>query len=442
MHVLSLRTLRSIVYLATLSLVILSLTLSSNTQASPFLVGRFNGLVGGPLNQSPFAIYWNPANLDRVGKHVHFYLGMIARQATYDRDLPEDTPAEIADVNGGLATNSSFGAVPSLALQMGDTFSQKGRWGVGIAAYVARAGVAGWDRHPDASTQYPGSYDGPQRWSSISTRMALINYALGSAIGYGPFSFGVSLNYVNASLSLAKASNVADKSDDVIDANGNLKEGRIFLNEAQGSAFHVIAGMRLDLKPIHLALSWRQNVVYDLIGKTRIISGSTETQAQVGVELQVAGNLLTSLAFDATPTLVLRAEFEYQPWSIMDQQVIRNVDNGSDLLILERYFVDTMAYRLRVDWQMKKNFTWHIGISYEEAATLEEYHEAGLAENDFIEPGLGISWQFHPQVLLHSSLLWQHFFDRTVTNSKQKPQGNGKYTDQRQYATLDLIWSF
>ena len=59
-----------------------------------------------------------------------------------------------------------------------------------------------------------------------------------------------------------------------------------------------------------------------------------------------------------------------------------------------------------------------------------EYHEAGLAENDQIEAGLGdLVINRH----WYGTFFWQHFMDRTVTQSLQKPATNGFYTDQRQY---------
>ena len=45
----------------TIILVVL-VTLTSVASANPFYVGRFGGLKAGPLTQSAFATYWNPAS--------------------------------------------------------------------------------------------------------------------------------------------------------------------------------------------------------------------------------------------------------------------------------------------------------------------------------------------------------------------------------------------
>ncbi len=410
--------------------------------ASPFFVGRFDGLIGGPLSARPFALYWNPAGLTARGLALDAHLGLIARQGTYDRTVPADTPPEVAAVNAGLGTTSSQGALPSLAGRWGGRAGDV-RFGLGAGAYIARAGTSNWDRNPSAPAAYPGAYDGPQRWGALSTSMLLLNYSLGGAVGWGPLDVGVSLSYVSASLSTAKASN-ADKSDDLLDSQGNIKEGRIFLKDATGGGLHLGAGARLSLKryklPVQLGVAWRQGVSYDLEGQSFVLFGDTESTARARVNLPVASSLLGSVGVRVAKPLTLRLEYERQGWSVLDVQRIINVDNGEELLPLERYFRDTNAYRARLDVRVAKGLKLHAGFAYEEGATPAQYHEPGLAENDQVEGGVGVTWRFTPSLELHSSFMWQHFFKQTVTDSAQKPALNGVYTDDRQYLTFDLTW--
>jgi len=416
-------------------------SLPTELSANPFFVGRFDGLLGGPLDDRPFALYWNPARLDREGLALDLHLGLISRQGSYDRVPDPDSSAEEAAVNGGLATTSALGALPSLAAQWGQRLSGAWRLGLGGGVYIARAGTADWDRHPDAPSEYPGAYDGPQRWSALSTSMLLLNSALGASIGYGPLSVGVSLNHVRGSLSTAKAAN-ADKTEELVDPDGNIKEGRIFLDNATGQGFHVGAGAALQLERFELGVSWRQPVIYELKGTSYIIFGAQESQASAKIPLQVAGSLMSSLAYQLNDSLRLRVEYERQNWSIMDQQKIVSLDNGEDLLILDRQFKDTNAYRLRADYALSEGFRLHAGLSFEEGTTDEAYHEAGLAEHDQLEGGLGVTVALSDSLELHSAFLWQHFFDRVVTQSEQTPSTNGAYTDNRQYLTFDLTWRF
>lgn len=418
----------------------LLLSMSSNALANPFFVGRFNGLLGGPLDQSSFALYWNPANLYTEGAEIDLYLGMIARQASYNRTVDRDSPPEFTEANSGEATTSALGFIPSLAFHSGLKLDEELKLGFGAGIYIARAGTADWDRDPEAPSQYPGAYDGPQRWGALSTFMLLVNYSAGASIQFDRLSIGAAVSYVDTTLSTTKAAN-ADKSEELTTPDGELKEGRIFLDDATGSAINTTLGATLDLDEIEIGYAWRLPVTYQLLGRAYVLySNAPETSALAQIELQVAESHLASIAH-TIEQMRFRLEYERQLWSIMNQQEILNTDNQEQLLLLKRNFKDTNAYRLRLDYSYSDQLMINTGISYEEGVTPEEYHEAGLAEHDQIEIGLGISTPITQSLSIHSTFFYQYFFDRRVSNSQQTPTSNGDYTDHRQYLTVNLKWS-
>lgn len=425
-------------YLLVLSVLSSYLSISpQSVEANPFFVGRFDGLTGGPLHQGAFALYWNPANLYSDHTEFDLFTGIIARQARYDRELPEDTPEDVAAANGGEATTSAFGAVPSLAFRTGVLVDDL-RIGVGGGVYIARAGTADWDRHRDADVQYPGAYDGPQRWSALSTFMLVVNYAAGLSVGMGPLSLGAALSYSDGRLSTTKAAN-DDQSDDLVNQDGFLREGRIFLDDARGDVLSSTFGAYFEMAGFELGYSWRLPVIYEMEGTAHILYETAETTVTAQVELQVAESHHISAGYKLGH-LRLRAEYEFQGWSLMDEQDIKNADNGRSLIKLQRRFSDTHAYRLRADYLLTHSLTLHAGISYEDGVSPEEYHEPGLSEHDQLEGGLGATFSFNESLSLHSTFFLQHFFDREVTRSAQSPSTNGNYTDNRQYLTLNLKW--
>ena len=412
------------------------LFIPSKVSANPFFVGRFDGLMGGPLTQSPFALYWNPANLYSERSELSLHLGGISRQATYNRELPSDTPPDIAAVNGGLATTSALGVIPSLAFRTGWKSGDL-KFGVGSGVYIARAGTAGWDRHPEADAQYPGAYDGPQRWSTISTFMLIVNYAAGASVTFKNLSIGAALSYTDAALSTTKAAN-ADKSDALKNSNGEIQEGRVFLDNAVGEDLALTLGAHFRHEDLEIGYAYRLPVVYELVGRANVLYANSESDTIAKVEFQVADSHLASIAYHIDE-LTLRAEYEFQGWSLMDQQRIVS-GSGEELLILQRNFEDTNAYRLRFDYAFQEGFIAHIGLSYEEGVTIEEYHEPGLAEHDQVEAGIGLTAPLSENLSLNSTFFYQHFFDRKISNSEQQPAMNGEYTDRRQYLSLNLVW--
>ena len=414
---------------------IASSSLCHQVHANPFFIGRFNGLTGGPLVQSPFALYWNPANLYAERPELDLFVGGIARQATYNRVVPDDAPADIVAANSGMATTNASGILPSLAFRAGFEIDDL-KIGIGTGVYIARGGTAGWERHPDADVKYPGAYDGPQRWGALSTFMLIVNYAAGLSATYERVSFGAAVSYTDATLSTTKAANPGG-TEDLFNSSGYIQEGRVFLDDATGDRMSFTLGTRIDLDDVQLGFAYRLPVVYELEGTANVLYSNSESNTDARVELQVASSYLTSIAY-TIDEVTLRLEHEFLGWSLMDEQVIEN--DQDVLLTLKRNFKDTQAYRFRLDYALDDGVILHSGLSYEEGVTRETYHDPGLSEHDQIEAGVGFTWPFNDALSLHSTFFYQHFFDRRVVNSLQKPTTNGDYTDRRQYLTMNLRW--
>jgi long-subunit fatty acid transport protein len=346
-----------------------------------------------------------------------------------------DASDDVKAANSGLGTTSALGVVPSLAFRTGFDVNQV-KLGLGAGVYIACAGTADWDRHPEADVKYPGAYDGPQRWSALSTFMLVVNYAAGLSATYKWLSIGGAVTYGDAQLSTTKAANPGN-TEELFNESGSVQEGRVFLDDATGGAPTFNVGLRADFDELKLGFAYRTSTIYELDGVANIIYSNSESTTPAQVELQVANSFLSSVAY-RIDSLTLRVEHELQGWSVMDQQEIKN---GKDvLLVLERNFKDSHAYRLRFDYAFKAGLIAHAGISYEEGVTPEAYHEPGLAEHDQLEGGLGVTCPLGDSLSLHSTFFYQHFFDRRVARSAQKPTTNGHYTDHRQYLTLNLRW--
>ena len=121
---------------------------STPAQANPFHIGRFGGIQGnGASHRSPFATYWNPAGLVDVGLGLQLHGMLVGRQASFDRDANlNNVPDELAEINAGLSKTTALGVVPAIAFQSGHDL---GGWtiGLGIAAFVDRAGRTNWQKN-------------------------------------------------------------------------------------------------------------------------------------------------------------------------------------------------------------------------------------------------------------------------------------------------------
>lgn len=427
------------------------LALSGVAAANPFYVGRYRGLQGGPLDDSGWSTYWNPAQIGtEAGARFALSVAAIRRNATYDKPATlNNIPPEEAAANAGFNETNAFGLVPGMSGTWGWHWRDFA-FGVGATVFAARAGSTNWDKKPGAPAEFPGAYDGPQRWATINTRMAVISTGLGVSVEHRPsgLSLGVTpvLNYV--SLSTIRARNL-DTSEELFQPDGRLKEGRILLQDATAFDLTWIAGIRWDASDMFSAgATIHTGTTYDVRGRAYIQAGDdAEQTVDARIPLQVAHTVRGSVAIKLVDWLVLRPEFEWSNWSVMDRQAAVNDSKedpayGDELIPLERNFKDTLAARLRVDLPLLDDVTFHLGGGWEQGATPSSTFEPGLAESNSIEAGAGISAQLPWGTALSVHYILQQFDDMTVTDSIQKPTTNGTYTDRRHYVTVDLQFAF
>ncbi|MCA9543975.1 MAG: outer membrane protein transport protein [Myxococcales bacterium] len=425
--------------------------LGGGAWANPFYVGRYRGLAGGPVDESGWNVYWNPAGIAEPGARVALSLQVVGRQGTYDKPAElNGIPPEEAAANAGFNETGALGLLPAMAgtwgWDLGDFVL-----GVGGAVFVARAGTANWAKKPGGPAEFPGAYDGPQRWATINTFMAIVSTGVGLGVSHRPTGLSVGVTPVAnfATLSTVRARNL-DTSEDLFQPDGRLKEGRILLEDATDMALTWIAGMRWDAADwFGLGLTWHAGHTYDLRGRAYIQAGDDPEQTvDAKVPLPVAHTVRGGLWVAPVEWLVLRPEFEWSNWSVMDEQTaVNNSPNdpgyGDALIPLARDFDDTWATNLKLDvYDLVPHTVVHLGGGYETGATPTRTHEPGLAEADSFNLGLGFSVALPYDVGLSVSYILHQFMDVTVTDSIQKPTTNGTYTDRRHYLTVDLEFAF
>lgn len=413
----------------------------SAAEANPFFIGRFQGLRGDPVDDGAWSLYWNPAGLARPGGLVALHGLVVNRQATYDRDaaLNGVAPDEAA-ANAGLNETGAFGLAPAVA----------GRYGWAIGAldlalaggfYVARAGATNWRRAFGAPAEHPGAVDGPQRWATVNTSMLLYSPSAALALRHRPsgLSVGVAPVYTLVNLSTLKARN-PDGTTRLVDERGNLAEGRILLENGEAADLHWIVGAQwAPFDGLVFGATWHSGVEHQLEGDAYITFGTAEEAVErSSFNLPVAQTVRVGAGVAIGAGFTLRPSVEWHDWSVMDRQIAFNVRNGEMLMDLPRDFDDTWIARLRGDYVVVEGFTVHGGVGYETAATPTHTFEPGLAESASYELAIGASLDLGERIGLSTSFFWQQFEDVTVRDSVNVPTTNGRYTDARQYLTLDL----
>ena len=417
-----------------------SALVAARAQANPLELARFGGLRGDPVYTGAFALYWNPAALAGPGWDVAADAALIARQASFDRDAAlNNVPAEAQAANAGPAHATTVGVVPGVA----------GRWGrrlrtvalgVGLGVYASEGGAVSWDKNLRAPPQYPGAIDGPQRWASISSQLLVVDVAAGFGIRHLPsgLSFGVAPALSIARFSTTRASNL-DRTDDLVDAAGNLKEGRALFQGA-GLGWSLIVGARWDIGPRWaVAATYQRGARLRIAGDLQLAFGTQAPSVQSAyLKLPIADTVRVGASLRVSRRVTLRPSLEWAIWSFLHQHVFRAAADGTPLLVVERDYGDGVAGRLRADVQLTDRVRLLGSIGVEKSPTPTRTLEPGFGESDSVELGAGAQVALSGFVDLTASFVYQYFLPRTVTDSVQQPLENGAYTEQREYLLVNL----
>lgn len=406
---------------------------ASQAQASGIAAARFGGEHGHPTTNNATAIYYNPAGLAmNEGTHVFIDTTTALRWASYDR--PGEAPDVINNqisldrapgANDGKATLFNAILAPFVGVQsdLGTDFMA-----VGAALYFPFGGSAVWDKNPayDGNQEFPGAVDGQQRWYSIdgSIRSMYVSTGVAFNIKKIGLSLGLTGSAIRSNVTTIRARN-ADGTDDVINADGSLKEGRSYIdvNGWQG-------GFGLG-------------AIYNFLNKDKFFIGfSYQSQPNVVGGMTLTGDLNNTLALgepstsqvELTQTMpdILRLGLRYKPndkyelrlfadytrWSVFDRQCVLdtsvddrncdfdNIDNALDepeefggnanpavAQHLPRFWKDGGGVRFGASYWFMPQLEGFLGLGYDSTAVPLETMDPALFDMHKMSFSAGARWQ-------------------------------------------------
>ncbi|MCA9562561.1 MAG: outer membrane protein transport protein [Myxococcales bacterium] len=307
--------------------------------AGGIAVARFGGEHGYAATDNPTAIYYNPAGLAFGAGHRIMVEGLLAiRSYTYNRPesaISADNPSDISiAANSGENTLSNVIASPFIgfATDLGLDIPLS----IGGGFYAPFGGASVWDE-ADPVDGAPGAVDGTQRWYNIDGSIRTLYGTLGVAYQIEPIRLAIGLtgNLAISSIDSLRARN-SDGSDDLVDSQGRLKEGRSWLR-AESIDFAIGAGLMWE--PIEDTL-W-----FGVSYQSQPGFGENELEGTLDNLLGVASASQTDIVITQTLPDIIRWAFrfrpsemwelrlfgDYQRWSTYEQQCIVNADNLGDI---------------------------------------------------------------------------------------------------------------
>jgi long-chain fatty acid transport protein len=464
----------------------LSLSWTGAARAGGFAVARYAGEHGHVAADNPTAIYFNPAGL-AIGSGWRIYAeGLFAlRHAEYDRPQAAissivepgesglGTPSDAISANAGTATLDNFVASPFLGVA---TDLGVRNLGLGLALHVPFGGQASWSQNDDwtGNPDHPGAVDGVQRWSTIEGSLRSIYVSLAGAyrLPGARLSFGAGVNLVRSSIETVRARTAAG-TDDLVDASGNLVEGRSLVDT---SGLDIAAAAGLMWEPVDRVWigasyqsqpgfgSTRQSgTLTNKLGASRVQVGNIDLEqslpdiARLGVRIR-------------TGAVEIRASGDYQRWSVFDKQCLLDAadamsncaldDTGgataaaSGIIVnIPRNWNDTFGVRAGASYWITPAVEINGGAVYDSSAVPDETIDAALLDQDKVIALVGARFALlQDQLLLGVSANNVFYIERTVAPRDPDaigtippstvPDGAGTYSQNVLYFNANAEYRF
>jgi long-chain fatty acid transport protein len=448
--------------------------LPGSARASGFLTDQFGSDHGSAAQGNAYAVYFNPGAMAGAPSTDITVDGvMAARSVTFNRTAPlspgtgpsgaANSNATYTASNTGQATLFNVLGAPFVGSVL-DFGGSKFR--LGIAGYIPFGGQVSWDKRPEYSNypQAPGAYDGPQRWSSISTQTSSIYGTLAGAYRIEGLHLGIgaSVSVIRTGVVDTRARNLTG-TDGIYAANGGLGEGRAYL-DVSGVEVGAAAGIYWEpSSKLHFGASYTSQPSF---GTMRLKGTFKDLQGQGG-EINDSVDLLQAYpdvirvggTWHLVPEAELRLDVTWQRWSEFKNQCVVNTGTSCDvtaatgpgggafankaassdvILNLPRNWQDSVRMRLGGAYWVEPQTEVFGSFAYETSPVSDKDQDPLLFDSQRLYGTLGVRYAFTPHLFGSLAYTYVYFVPVTVTNSaygqyaqpSNSPNENGSYSQE------------
>jgi long-chain fatty acid transport protein len=432
-------------------------------QASGFDTALFGNDDGHPAIGNPYAVYFNPAAMvDVRGTEMTGAATIALHSESYDRPASALTPESSNNTGdpGYIQSNTGHASLlNTLAAPFLGVVTDFGRspLRLGLATYAPFGGTVAWDKNHSFGdgSPVPGGYDGPQRWSSLSTVTTSLAASLAVAYSFEKLHLGIgaAVSMVRTSVEDTRARN-PDGSDDVFSPNGAIKEGRAYL-KVWGVQEEASFGAWWQPRPgVRIGASYVSQPGFG----TMRLKGTFQQQlgGDAGLAPPAPADLLQAYpdiirlgaAWRATPELDVRLDGTFERWSQFQNQCVvvsggscslgptGKDQTGAILANIPRNGQDTFKVRGGVAYDVSPETRVHASVAVETSSLPSGYEDALLFDSTRLFGTLGIRQHIAGGLALGLAYTYIQYISMTVTDSKVStldppsrwPSTNGDYS--------------
>lgn len=299
------------------------LLVPKTSEASGFSTARFGAEHGNPVTTNPTAIYYNPAGLALSdGTHLFFDTTVAFRSASYRHtphwtDEPEPAGAEGANTDEATLFNVVAAPMFGASTKIGDV-------ALGTGVFVPFGGSSVWDKNERFENQpeFPGPYDGANRWFAVEGSVTSMYFSLGAAyeVPNTGLSIGLSANLIRSVVDSVRA-RVGDGSNSI------ATEGRTYI-DVSGWQFGFGAGLMYEAVPdaLWFGLSYQSkpNVVGGMVLEGDLWNALGQTSERDDIELHqdLPDVIRLGVRYRFSPAWEMRIHGDWTRWHLFKQQCL------------------------------------------------------------------------------------------------------------------------
>jgi long-subunit fatty acid transport protein len=442
--------------------------------ASGFLTDQFGSDHGSAAQGNAYAVYFNPGAMVGSPTDITVDTVLAARSVTFNRTAalsPGTGASGAANATNAVYTSTNTGQATLFnvlgAPFVGSVLDFGGsKFRLGIAAYIPFGGQVSWDKRAQFANYppAPGAYDGPQRWSSISTQTSSLYGTVAGAYRLEGLHLGIgaSLSVIRTGVIDTRARNL-DGSDAVVAANGGLAEGRSYL-DVNGIQIGAAAGLYWEpTSKLHFGLSYTSQPNFGtmhLKGTFRDLQGqvSAGSNPEINQSVDLVQAYPDVIRLGATwrvvPEAEIRLDLTEQRWSLFKNQCVvltgTSCDVNADgsaatsaaktnvILNLPRNWKDSLRARLGGAYWVQPQTEVFGSFAFESSPVSDKDQDPLLFDSNRLYGTLGVRYAFTPHLFGSLAYTYVYFMPVTVNNSafgsykqpSNSPNENGSYSQE------------
>lgn len=352
---------------------------------------------GAAIAEDASTIFYNPAGLTLLDKsEVIVGASIIRLAADYDKSSATDLIGQ--PLTGGEGGNvGKLGGVPTLyyAKPINDNLV----FGFGVNAPFGLS----TDYDPDWVGRYQGIY------SNVST--VNLNPSIGWKMN-DQWSLGFGLDFMHMRVKLTSAvdygticfARVDPITCSAIGFRPQENDG-LAVVEGDGWGYGFNVGLLYAGEKTHFGIHYRSGVDQDLDGDAEFLSApalftssGTFTNSGITAEFTTPESLELAITYEITENVMVSGSANYTGWDSFQLLKINYDNPNQPATEVPENWENVMRFSAGLDWKYNPNWTFRMGIAYDESPVVDAWRTPRLPDADRNWLSFGATWQFSKNV--------------------------------------------